>query len=104
MEEKQNLSSPGEETAPEAEINEETAENNETKEEKKSPLMAVLIGVTAAIVVAVGVIGLVLAGKLFGFGPFASSASSENCPELIGKMYNEVITDEARAAAVKLMK
>ena len=37
MEEKQNLPSPGEETAPEAEINEETAENNETEEEKKSP-------------------------------------------------------------------
>lgn len=69
--------------------------DEEEEEEKKSPLMAVLIGVTAAIVVAVGVIGLVLAGKLFGFGPFASSASSENCPELIGKMYNEVITDEA---------
>lgn len=69
--------------------------DEEEEEEKKSPLMAVLIGVTAAIVVAVGVIGLVLAGKLFGFGPFASSASSENCPDLIGKMYNEVITDEA---------
>ena len=64
------------------------------EEEKKSPLMAILIGVTAAIVVAVAVIGLVLAGKLFGFGPFASSSSSENCPDLIGKMYNEVITDE----------
>lgn len=69
--------------------------NEEEEEEKKSPLMAVLIGVTAAIVVAVAVIGLVLAGKLFGFGPFASSSSSENCPDLIGKVYNEVITDEA---------
>ncbi|MBR3844486.1 MAG: Stk1 family PASTA domain-containing Ser/Thr kinase [Clostridia bacterium] len=65
------------------------------EEDKKSPLMAVLIGVTVAIVLAVGVIGLVLAGKLFGFGPFASTSSSEDCPDLLGKMYNEVITDEA---------
>ncbi len=78
-------------TGSESSLNEE----EEEEEEKKSPLMAVLIGVTAAIVVAVAVIGLVLAGKLFGFGPFASSSSSENCPDLIGKVYNEVITDEA---------
>ncbi len=65
------------------------------EDDKKSPLMAVLIGITVAIVLAVGVIGLVLAGKLFGFGPFASSSSSETCPNLLGKVYNEVITDEA---------
>lgn len=66
----------------------------ETDEDKKSPVVAVLIGVTVAIVLAVGLIGLVVAGKLFGFGPFAASNETKSCPDLLGKVYNDVIADD----------
>jgi serine/threonine-protein kinase len=66
----------------------------EKEEKKKSPVVASLIGVTVAIVLAVGIIGLVAAGKIFGFGPFAANSSSTECPDLLGKMYNDVITSE----------
>ncbi len=66
----------------------------EEEPEKKSPVVPILIGVTAAIVLAVGIVALVLAGKLFGFGPFSGNSSATQCPDLMGKMYNEIITDE----------
>ncbi len=72
-----------------------TQSNDGDGEEHKSPVVAVLIGVMVAIVLAVGLIGLVVAGKLFGFGPFASTAETKQCPDLLGKMYNSVITDDA---------
>jgi serine/threonine-protein kinase len=71
-----------------------TTPEKEKEDKKKSPVMASLIGVTVAVVVAVILLGLVAAGKIFGFGPFAANHSSATCPDLLGKMYNDVITSE----------
>lgn len=73
---------------------ETAAEKPADEEEKKSPVVAILIGVAVAIVLMVGIIGLVVAGRLFGIGPFASNSETAQCPDLLGLVYNDVITSE----------
>ncbi len=74
-------------------VPEEEPEEQE-EEQKKSPVMGILIGITIAIVLAAGFGGTFVAGRLFNIGPFAQESESVACPDLVGKVYNEVITSD----------
>ncbi len=70
------------------------AELEDEEEEKKSAAVPILIGVTVAVVLVVALVGLYLAGSIFNIGPFAKETRIVNCPDFIGSVYNDVITDE----------
>ncbi len=75
-------------------VNVNTPPANQPKaKEKKSAVVPVLIGITVAVVLIVGILGVIFGGQLFGL--FPSGSGSTQAPDLIGKVYNEVITDKA---------
>ena len=71
----------------------EVSRPGEQKEEKKSPLVPILIGVTVAVALVLSVVLFVVGGNLFGL--FGNQGGSAECPDLIGKVYNDVISDPA---------
>lgn len=62
-------------------------------EEKKSPMVPILIGVTVAVALVLSIVLFVVGGNLFGL--FGNQGGSAECPDLIGKVYNDVISDPA---------
>ena len=66
----------------------------EEEETKKSPVMPILIGITIAIILAAGFGGTFAAGRLFNIGPFAVETKEVPCPELVGKVYEEIKNDD----------
>ncbi len=68
-----------------------TANEDDTGEEEtsRSPLMPILLGVTGAFVLVLIVLAIVFLPRLFG-----SSGTVVECPNLLGKVYDEVISSD----------
>lgn len=64
--------------------------NEEEEETARSPLMPILLGVTGAFVLVIIVLGIIFLPKLFG----SSEGTIVECPNLLGKVYDEVIASD----------
>ena len=67
----------------------DTAEDEEEEDNVRSPLMPILLGVTGAFVLVLIVLGIIFLPRLFG-----DTGEVLECPNLLGKVYDEVITSD----------
>ncbi len=67
----------------------DTAEEEEEEENVRSPLMPILLGVTGAFVLVLIILGIIFLPRLFG-----DTGEVLECPNLLGKVYDEVITSD----------
>ena len=75
--------------------NSENTDESDDENGKKSTIMPVLTGVTVAFAVVAIFIGLLLAGRFLGWGPFSSAGDiTRKCPNLVGLVYNDVIKSD----------
>lgn len=70
-------------------VDTEDKKKPEPEEEQKSPIIPILAGIAGAFVVAIVILAVVFLPKLFG-----STGQTISCPNLIGKTYTELTTNE----------